>query len=202
MKTILRSALSLLLVGVAVAPPVSALDYPLSSSAIREAYFLGSGDPDKRAQFFDKYAKHYPIAKSAQYIGSVRFETPYYVIAEYVSQVSAYGSYHAPDAEQQFLGKPEICRVRIEIFYGNSNLPGARIQTNYTIQLQQHDKKIPFTQTWTEGMLSADDDGPVGMFVTAEYNADDIDSAAPATVEILSPDGTTLSEDFDLDSLR
>jgi hypothetical protein len=202
MNTILRSALSLLLVGFAVAPPASALDYPPSSSAIREAYFLGSGDPDKRAQFFDKYAKHYPIAKPVQYIGSVRFETPYYVIAEYVSQVSAYGSYHAPDAEQQFLGKPEVCRVRIEILYGNSNAPTARFQTNYTIQLQQHDKKIPFTQTCTEGMLSADDGGPVGMFVTAEYNADDIDSGAPATVEVLAPDGNNATETFDLASLR
>jgi hypothetical protein len=42
--TTLRSCFSLLLVAIFLAPPVSALDYPLSSEAIREAYFLGSGD--------------------------------------------------------------------------------------------------------------------------------------------------------------
>jgi hypothetical protein len=44
--TILRSCLSILLAAISLAPPVSALDYPLSSEAIREAYFLGSGDPE------------------------------------------------------------------------------------------------------------------------------------------------------------
>ncbi len=202
MNTILRLVIGVLLVAVAVVPPVSALDYPLSSEAIREAYFLGSGDAQKRALFFDKYAKHYPIAKSVQYVASIRFETPYYIIAEYVSQASAFSSYHAPDAEQEFLGKPGLCRVRIEIYYGISNLPTARFQTNYTIQLKQHDKEIPFKRTWTEGMYSTDDGGPVGMFVTAEYNADDVDSQVPATVEILAPDGNNVTETFDLDSLR
>jgi hypothetical protein len=166
------------------------------------AYFLGSGDPEKLALYLDKYAKHYPIAKSVQYVASIRFETPYYIIAEYVSQASAFASYHAPDAEQQFLGKPGLCRVRIEIYYGISNIPTARFQTNYTIQLKQHDKEIPFKRTWTEGMVSSDDSGPVGMYVTAEYNADDIDSEAPATVEVLAPDGNNVTETFDLDSLR
>jgi hypothetical protein len=200
---ILRSCFAILLAAISLAPPVSALDYPMSSTAIRDAYFLGSGDPEKLLLYLDKYAKHYPIAKTAQYIGSVRFETPYYIIAEYVSRASANGSYHAPDAEQQFLGKSGLCRVRIEIYYGNATLPGARIQTNYAIQLTQHDKKIAYTKTWTEGMVSSDDGSvPVGMYVTTEYNADDIDSSAPATVEITQPDGGILTETFDLDSLR
>jgi|ERR1700733_11541668 len=202
MNTVLRWGLSIFLLGIVVVQPVAALDYPLSSEAIREAYFLGSGDPEKLALYLDKYAKHYPIAKSAQYIASIRFETPYYIIAEYVSQASAFASYHAPDAEQQFLGKPGLCRVRIEIYYGISNIPTAHFQTNYTIQLKQHDKVIPIKREWTEGMFTADDSGPVGMYVTAEYNADDIDSEAPATVEVLAPDGNNVTETFDLDSLR
>jgi hypothetical protein len=202
MHAILRSALAILLAAAAVAPPVSAFDYPLSSEAIREAYFLGSGDGDKRALFFDKYAKHYAVAKSGPYVASIRFETPYYIIAERVSQ--AFTNYHAPDAQQEFLGKPGLCRIRAEIYYGVSNIPTARYQANYTIQLKQHDKKIPSKRTWSEGMVSVDDSVPTisGEYLTAEYSADDIDSEAPARVEILAPDGNTVVETFDLDSLR
>jgi hypothetical protein len=201
--TILRSCLSILLAAISLAPPVSALDYPLSSEAIREAFFLGSGDPEKRVLFFDKYAKHYPIAKSGQYIASIRFETPYYIVAERISLASAFSSYHAPDAEQEFLGKPGLCRVRVEIYYGIPSTT-ARYQTNYDIRLKQHDKEIPIKRTWTEGMVSSDDSGPTvaGVYVTAEYNADDIDSDAPAAVEVLAPDGNNVTEAFDLASLR
>jgi hypothetical protein len=200
--TILRSYFSVLLAAISLAPPVSALDYPLSSEAIREAYFLGSGDPEKRVLFFDKYAKHYLIAKSGPYVASIRFETPYYIIAERVSQ--AFTNYHTPDAEQEYLGKPGLCRVRVEIYYGISDIPTAHYQTNYDIQLKQHDKEILIKRTWTEGMVSGNDFGPTipGVYVTAEYNADDIDSEAPATVEVLAPDGNNVNETFDLDSLR
>jgi hypothetical protein len=202
--TTLRSCFSVLLAAIFLAPPVSALDYPLSSEAIRESYFLGSGDPLKLGNFLEQYAKHYPVAKSGQYVASIRFETPYYIIAEYVSQASAFASYHAPDAEQQFLGKPGLCRVRVEIYYGISSTYVGPYQTNYNIRLKQHDKEIPIKRTWTEGMASMDESGPYipGEYLTAEYNADDTDSDAPATVEVLAPDGNNVTETFDLDSLR
>jgi hypothetical protein len=204
MKTVLRWGLSILLLGIVVAQPVAAVDYPLSSTAIRDAYFLGSGDPVKLGNFLEGYAKRYPVAKSGQYVASIRFETPYYIIAERISQASAFSSYHAPDAEQEFLGKPGLCRVRVEIYYGISSTYAGPYQTNYEIQLKQHDKEIPIKRTWTEGMVSTDNSGPTvaGVYLTAEYSAGDIDSEAPATVEVLGPDGNNVTETFDLDSLR
>ena len=204
MKTVLRWGLSILLLGIVVAQPVAAFDYPLSSTEIRDAYFLGSGDPVKLGNFLEQYAKRYPAAKSGQYVASIRFETPYYIIAEHISQASAFSSYHAPDAEQEFAGKPGLCRVRVEIYYGISSTYIGPYQTNYEIQLKQHDKEIPIKRTWTEGMVSTDNSGPTvpGVYLTAEYSADDIDSEAPATVEALAPDGNNVTETFDLDSLR
>lgn len=202
MKPALRWVLSLLSLATIVAQPALGFDYPLSSEAIREAYFLGSGDPDKRLLFFDKYAKHYAVPKSGQYVASIRFETPYYVIAERVSQPLS--GYHAPDAVREFLGKPGICRIRVEIYYGISSTPTGPYQTNYEIDLKQHDKTISSTRTWTEGMVSMDDSGPYipGVYLTAEYSADDIDSDAPARVEVIAPDGRNVIERFDLSSLR
>jgi hypothetical protein len=202
--TTLRSCFSVLLAAIFLAPPVSALDYPLSSEAIRDAYFLGAGDPVKLGNSLERYAKHYPVAKSGQYVASIRFETPFYIIAEYVSQASAFASYHAPDAEQEFLGKPGLCRVRVEIYYGISSTYTGPYKTNYNIQLKQQNKEIPIKRTWTKGMVSTDNSGPTipGVYLTAEYSADDIDSEAPATVEVLAPDGNNITETFDLDSLR
>jgi hypothetical protein len=201
---IARRFFSILAVASILAQPAIAYEYPLSSTAIRDAYFLGSGDPVKLGNFLERYAKHYPVPKSGQYVASVRFETPYFIIAEYISQASAFASYHAPDAEQQFLGKPGLCRVHVEIFYGISSTYMGPYQTNYNIQLKQHDKEIPIKRTWTEGMVSMDESGPYipGEYLTAEYSAGDIDPEAPATVEVLAPDGHNITETFDLDSLR
>jgi hypothetical protein len=203
MMSILRWGFCILLLAALITQPAVAFDYPLSSTAIREAYFLGSGDSEKLLLFLDKYAKHYPIAKSGQYVASIRFETPYYIIAEYVSHASAFSSYHAMDAQKEFLGKPGLCRVRIEIYYGLSSTPTAPYQTNYDIRLKQHDKEIPAKRSWTEAMVTADEGPSVpGQYLTTEYSADDIDTEAPATVEVIAPDGNNVTETFDVDSLR
>jgi hypothetical protein len=204
-NTILRGGLPILLVVVLMAQPVSAFDYPLSPEAIREAYFLGSGDPDKFALTLDKYTKHYPIPKSGVYIGLIEFETPYILVAERIAQNAA--SYHAPDAVQEFLGKPAACRVRVEVYWGYASSPavtGRRgYPTNYVVKVKQNDKEIPVKTSWTESLI-APSSSPIdiGIAFTNEYNADKFDSDASAAVEVTAPDGTTVAETFDLGSLR
>jgi len=202
MKPPLRWVFSVLVLAALLAQPVLGFDYPLSSSAIREAYFLGTGDPEKRLLFFDKYVKRYPTPKSGQYVASIRFETPYYIIAERISQFV--GHYSAPDAVNDYLGKPAICRVRLEIYFGYSNTQPNRYDENYSVKLSQHDKGIPLQTKWNEAMVSGDDLGATadGFYMTAEFNADDIDPEAPATVEVIAPDGRNVVEKFDLASLR
>jgi hypothetical protein len=201
MKTVLRWGLFLLLPALLIVEPALAYDYPLSSEAIREAYFLGSGDPNKRFDFFAKYTKTYPIPKSGQYVGSIEFETPYVVIAERVSQ--SVPNYFAQDAEKEYLGKPVVCRVRVEVYYGWPAGQFGRFQSNYTVRLKQQDKEIPVKSRWSEAILSnVSAPADVGVQLTNEYDADNIDSSSSANVEVLTPDGNTLVETFDLGSFR
>jgi hypothetical protein len=205
MKTALRWGLLLLLPALLIVEPAGAYDYPLSSEAIREAYFLGSGDPNKRAQFFEKYTKRYAIPKSGQYVGLIQFETPYMLTAQRVSQNVS--NYFAQDAEQEFLGKPAVCRVRVEVYWGYNSLqlpagPNYHYQTDYTVQLKQDDKEIRVKSKWTETLVGGES-APIdiGIEFNNEYDASSIHSAT-ATVEVLDPGGKTLVESFDLDSLR
>ena len=205
MKPNLRRGLSIVVLAMLVAQPALGFDYPLSSSAIRDAYFLGSGDPDKFTLFLEKYTRHYPVPKSGVYVGLIEFETPYVLVAEKVAQNVS--GYHAPDAVQEFLGKPGICRVRVEVYWGfaaSSAVTGrASPPTNYSVRLKQGDKEVPLKAKWTESLI-APTSAPidVGIAFNNEYDADKIASDSPATVEILAPSGETISETFDLASLR
>jgi hypothetical protein len=205
MKRILRSGLPLSLLAILAAQPVGAYDYPLSSESIRQAYFLGSGDPDKRTLFFEKYTKRYPVPQSGVYVGLIEFETPYVQIAARIAQKVS--SYHAPDAVEEFLGKPATCRVRVEVYWGYNNAAAIAGRGNYgpldyTVRLKQKDKEIPLKSKWSQTLVagySAPID--VGIEFDNEYDADNVESA-PATVEVVGPDGKTLTETFDLDGLR
>ena len=205
MRTVRRWSLLLVLPALMIVEPALAYDYPLSSEAVREAYFLGSGDPNKRAQFYEQYTKRYAIPKTGQYVGLIEFETPFVLIAQRVSENVS--NYFAQDAEQEFLGKPATCRIRVEVYWGYNSLqslpgPNYRYQTDYTIRLKQDDKEIPLKSKWTQTLVSGGS-APVdvGIELNNEYDADKI-SSAPATLEVVGADGKTLTESFDLDSLR
>jgi hypothetical protein len=53
MKTWARPLLLIAVLAAMAAQPMLAFDYPLSPEAIRDAYFLGHGNSDKRNFFFE-----------------------------------------------------------------------------------------------------------------------------------------------------
>ena len=208
MKASVRLMLAILVVAAIAAQPLIAFDYPLSSKAIREAYFLGAGDAGKRAEFFGKYTKQFPIPTTGPYVALIEFETPFVVIAERISQNVS--NYFAQDAEEEFLGKPAICRVRVQIYFGGSYglqspslQPTTRFPTDYTILVKQDDKEISRKASSSE-LLYSNGDTPVviGLEMDLEYDAEKIDSAAPATVKVHSADGRDVQFTFDLAGLR
>src|SRR5579864_6123007 len=61
-----------LLLAVLVARPASGYDFPLSPSAIREAYFLGSRQASLGATFLAEYAHEIPNLKAGAFTSEAR----------------------------------------------------------------------------------------------------------------------------------
>ena len=52
-----------------------AYDYPLSSEAIREAYFIGNRRDISTANFIDQYTHHFPVPHSGPNVAMIQLET-------------------------------------------------------------------------------------------------------------------------------
>jgi hypothetical protein len=199
-----RTTIALVLTA-SIAPSAGAMDYPLSSSAIREACFLGTGDPNKRAEFAENYVKRYGARKTGDYVSLIAFETPYMVIAQEIARKG--DDYHAPDAVQEYLGKPQVCRIRVEIHWTLNSSAAAtthpnRDVTNYKLRVTQDGREIPVKTRWSDSLVeggSAPVD--VGIALYREFDTENVRSG-PVTVEVSGVDGHVLTETFDLDTVR
>jgi len=214
MKTNARLRLFTFLLAVAVALPALAFEYPLSSTSIREAYFIGRQDQQKREKFFATYTKLLPVPQSGPHIGVIQLETPFVVVVERTAQ--AISNYHAQDAEQEFTDKPGIFRVRIRIDLTASygwTMPaprgGIRLRPDdfwkdFKVRMLQ-DEEIPSQSVHGSPIYSlADESGSsqlIGAWIVLDYNAEKVKSAL-ATVEVIPPEGEKVEVTFDLDELR
>ncbi len=217
MRSLPRFGLSILVLWLFAVQPVLAYSYPLSSEAIRDAYFLGTEDAERRADAFSSYTRQFPPSESGVHVALIQFQTPFIVIADRVAtRISQnLSSYFAPDAEKEYLGKPGICRVRVQVFfpydYGSyaSAPPGAEYiplddMDKYAVRLTQRGQEI-MSQAHHKLLLTLTSDtgvSVVGMQMDLEYDPAKIDSADSATVEVKTPDGHDVQTTFDLSKLR
>jgi hypothetical protein len=211
MKPTIRFALTPILAVLLMTAPATAYEYPLSSTAIRDAYFLGKASTNKRAESLAKYTVYLPMPKSGPYVAVVVFETPYVIVTERTAR--ALSGYFAQDAEEEFLGKPAICRVRVRIYLTSSyswqlpSPPGTvRFRPDdfwreFSIRLVQDGQEITAKASSGSPLYSLDVGVLTGAEVGLEYDAAKIQSA-PATVEVDTPDGQHVQTTFDLTKLR
>jgi hypothetical protein len=195
--------------------PALAYNNPLSSEAIREAYFLGKRNDEQTGAFFLKYVHTLPAPKSGPYVASIGIDTPYAAIVRRVQRAPI--GYHAEEAEQEFLGKPGTFTVFVEIDFTASYPDPAQFSTyvngavlvpdfwkDFKIQLTQ-DRKIE-AQSVRGGPIysdyAIDEYGLAGAEVELEYDPAKIDPSTPVTVDVLTPDGLDVQTTFDLAELR
>jgi len=195
MKPLIRPGLSILLIALFTTQPASAFSHPLSPEAIREAYFLATGDSSRMAEAFAKYTRTFSPPKEGPYVATIEFETPYVVVANEIAMNPT--AYLAPDAEEKFLGKPETCRVLVQVYFPFND------DENVTLQLLQNDKEIAI-QSVQKVFLDTETEPPfaVGIEIDADYSADKVDADKSATVEVTLENGQQVETEFDLLQLR
>jgi hypothetical protein len=187
-----------------------AYDYPLDSSAIRTAYFIGTGPAV--AAFTARYVQDLPLPKSGPHISEIEVRTPFsQVIA--LSREHSVG-YSAQQAEADYKQHPASFKVRITIRFTPTYSfqvppPGCRgIQRMQSVQECFHDFRFSVSQARKlqpgeiYGVPTYDDGGVlISGDVWFEFNAAQIKSA-PLLIEVTAPDGQVVSADFDLAGLR
>jgi hypothetical protein len=195
-----RTALPKLLVmilSLATALPAPAYDYPLSSNAIRDAYFLGRRQGGLGTEYFAEYRHTIPSLRVEEFISFARLETPFEQVA---IESSRKLNYSAQDAEHDFLGKQLPFRIHLEICYMPDAPPDA-----VKIKLIQNRKEIVPTSAERAGFYPPTDPytrlPSIGEIMDLELDALKLDGAA-LTIYIETPDGRDTSIEFDLRSLR
>ena len=103
-----------LILSLAVASPAVAYDYPLTTSAIRDAHFLGIRQGGLAPQFLASYSHFVSDLHQGSCTSEIRLETPFLQVVAYAGGVPNYSS---QDAVKDFYDKPMKFRMILNICY-------------------------------------------------------------------------------------
>jgi len=210
-----RIACISLVATLAVGIPTLAFEYPLSDTAIREAFLTGNANNDEAAQLFLKYAHSLPAPESGPYVSTISVRTPYEQVAERGATVT---NYHAEEAEEEFLGKAMPFLVRVEIDFTPTYPvyppvgPDGSHSMLQPLPDYEHDFKIDVIQngklraTATRAYLLTSDAsyniwGTSGLVIEKQYDPEKIDSS-DLTVRVRTPDGQDVETTFDMGDIK
>jgi hypothetical protein len=186
-----------IVLSLAFAPPTPAYDYPLTSTAIRDAYFLGARQGGLGTEFLADYRHAIPTLRVEEFMSFARIETPFVQVAV---QSSRKLNYSAQDAVQDFFGKRLSVRIHMEICYMPDAPPDA-----VKIKLVQNQKEIVPTSLERCAFYPPTDPytrvSSIGETIDMEVDALKLDGST-LTIYIETPDGRTTLSEFDLRSLR
>ena len=174
-----------------------AYDFPLSSNAIRDAYFLASRAGGLGDEFLANYRHTIPELHVARFTSFVRIETPFAQVALHSSRAL---NYSAQDAVREFSRKPLPFRIHVEIYYKPDAPPDA-----IKIKLIQNKKEIVADSVERSPFYPATDKHTqlpsIGETLNLEIRPERIDSST-LTIQIDTPDGQHAECGFDMQAIR
>jgi hypothetical protein len=186
-----------MMLSLALALRVSAYDYPLTSTAIRDAYFLGRRQGGLGTEFLAEYRHAIPSLRVEEFTSFAQIETPFVQVA---AQSSRKLNYSAQDAVEDFRDKPLAFRIHLEICY----MPDAPLDA-VKIKLIQNRKEIVPDSEDHSGFYPPTDVytrlPSIGEVVDMKVDAAKIDSSS-LTIQIDTPNDQHGRVNFDLQSLR
>lgn len=217
-----QQAASLLIAALLLTPPAFALELPLSSEAVREAYFLGQRRDEKTAKFLETYRQHLPAPKCGPHVAVVELLTPYAEAVDLSRQRAGLG-YSAQQAEQDYRRRNNSVRIGVHVVYtgafgrvtpcppdsqSGSGAPASSAPTSswkdYQVRVSQDGKALESRNVRYQGTRTSGSKGgswSTGFIIWLEYDAEAL-SSSEATVETQTPDGQRVVAKFDLEKLR
>jgi hypothetical protein len=186
-----------IILSVAAAPPAPAYDYPLTSTAIRDAYFLGIRQGGLGTEFLAEYQRTIPELRVGDFTSFARIETPFVQVAVRSSRKL---NYSAQDAVEEFRDKPLPFRIHLEICYMPDAPPDALkitlIQNRKEIVPDSLERSAFYAPTDVYTRLPS-----IGEIVDVRMDAAKIDSSS-LTIQIDTPNDQQVKAEIDLRSLR
>lgn len=180
-----------------LAIPALSYDVPLTESAIRDAYFLGKRQDALGPDLIAKYTREIPKLSLDRFHSFASLETPFIQVAIFSSKKL---NYSAQDAVKEFLGKPLLFRLRLEICYMYDAPPEA-----LQVRIIQNKKDLVPDSLERSPYFPASDKystpPPIGETMQFEFSPDKIDSST-LTILVDTPDGQHAETVFDLQSIR
>lgn len=197
----------------AVALRTLALSYPLSSTSIREAYFIGERNDEQTGDFLTQYVHALPIPDTGPYVEDIGIETPF---SEVIERTQTKLNFYAPDAVEEFQHKRLTFRVSVDIALTDTYQPIGPTEAPEDWQWVPdfwNDFKVKLVQDGREIAAEQVRGGPVyglgykdvpmvtGAHIEVLYDPAKIDSTATQIV-VLTPTGQTVETTFNLSELR
>jgi hypothetical protein len=178
--------------------PVWGYDSPVSQSAIRDAYFLGSRSGGVSPDFLKKYARPIGELHEGTCTSEVRIETPFLQIAQYSGSAPNYSS---QDAVKEFYERPMVLQVFLYICYMRQAPPPNSVK----IRFFQNKKEIyPGSETrddYAEPINEYSYFPNNGERATFEFDSRKIDGST-LTIQINTPNEQRVETEFDLSRVR
>ena len=179
--------------------PAAGYDYPLTPSAIREAYFVGTRQAGEGTAFLPEYTHFIPTLTVGEgLVSRVHIETPFFQAADHASKSL---NYSAQDAVRDFYDKPAVFRMVLEICY----MVDAPLPSAIKIVVLQNDKEILPKSDERSAFFPATDPYTrmpnVGEIARLEFDPPKFDSST-LTILVDTPDGQHAATKFDLSKLR
>jgi hypothetical protein len=218
MKPAARSGLAILLGTIVlvslIALPALALQYPLSSSDIRNAYLLGYAKDLNTTNFFAPYLHEFPMPETGAHVAKITLKTPYGQLVELGQSVI---NADVQGAEEEYATRklPLLVQVGVDLTptypdpdTWNSSAPGFPVPDflrDFPVQLFQGNKKIDEQSTQVYLLYS---EGGYNSYVVSgaiieyRYDPGKIDPDDELTIEVQTPDDQEIETTFDLGHLR
>jgi len=185
----------------AMAPIALGYEYPLSSSAVRDACLLGTSSNAEPDKTLAEYTHVLPGLKVEMFSTTVSIDTPYTQVTQYCRQKL---NYSVQDAEKEFGDRPMQFRVHMEIYFNPSRTTPDNLH-DLKIKLSQDDKELAPRLVGSEPIVAPHNDNDyvqsIGERVDFVMKAGKV-SSSDLNVEISTYDGQQTETTFDLARLK